>query len=355
MEGRRSFASKLNPPLPEAAGAQDGDHGERELLHVRVELVGVPAEQRVAGVRVDRAQHPLGGRDLDLVLEGVAGERRVVGLDVELEVLLEAEGAQEGDPARDVEVVLVLRRLLRLGLDVELALEPDPLRVVDRHVQEPGQVLLLPLQVRVEERLVALAAAPERVAVAAELVGDLHRLLHLGGRVGEDVGVGVRGGAAHVARVGEQVGRAPEEPDARLPSGAPSRARPACPGCGSTRRASRPRARCPGRGSTRTGASIFCEELERRVHPALRDGDRVPALLPRAPDRARAEGIAADAAERVPVGDREAQALLQRHAVDHLVGVVVPEGQRILGLWSLVACLGNREELWALGAWHRAR
>jgi hypothetical protein len=59
------------------------------------------------------------------VLEGVAGQRRVVGLDVELEVLLEAVGAQEGDPAGDVEVVLVLGRLLRLGLDQELALEAD--------------------------------------------------------------------------------------------------------------------------------------------------------------------------------------------------------------------------------------
>jgi hypothetical protein len=59
------------------------------------------------------------------VLEGVAGERGVVGLDVELEVLLQAVGAQEGDAAGDVEVVLVLGRLLRLGLDQELALEAD--------------------------------------------------------------------------------------------------------------------------------------------------------------------------------------------------------------------------------------
>ena len=59
------------------------------------------------------------------MLEGVAGERRVVGLDVELEMLVEAVGAQEGDAAGDVEIVLVLRRLLRLRLDEELALEAD--------------------------------------------------------------------------------------------------------------------------------------------------------------------------------------------------------------------------------------
>ena len=105
----------------------------------------------------------------------------------------------------------MLGGFLGLGLDVELALEADALGVVDRHVEEAGQVLLLPFQVGVEERLVALAAAPERVAVAAELMGHLHRLLHLRGRVGEDVGVGVCRRAAHVARVGEEVGGAPEE------------------------------------------------------------------------------------------------------------------------------------------------
>jgi hypothetical protein len=107
---------------------------------------------------------------LDLVLEGVAGQRGVVGLDVELEMLFQPVGAQEGDAARHVEIVLVLGRLLRLGLDQELALEADLLRVIDRHVQERGEVLLLALQVGVEQRLVALAAAPEDVVLAAELL-----------------------------------------------------------------------------------------------------------------------------------------------------------------------------------------
>jgi hypothetical protein len=87
-----------------------------------------------------------------------------------LKMLLQAVGAQEGDAAGDVEVVLVLGRLLRLGLDEELALEADALGVVDRHVDERGEVVLLALQVGVEERLVTLAAAPEDVVFAAELL-----------------------------------------------------------------------------------------------------------------------------------------------------------------------------------------
>ena len=61
---------------------------------------------------------------------------------------------------------------------------------------------------------VAFAAAPEGVARAAEFVGDLHRLLHLGRGEGEDVEVGAGGRAVHVAGVGEEVGGAPEQLDA---------------------------------------------------------------------------------------------------------------------------------------------
>jgi len=48
----------------------------------------------------------------------------VVRLDVELEVLRQPVGAQEGDPAGDVEVVLVLGRLLGLGLDENWPVKP---------------------------------------------------------------------------------------------------------------------------------------------------------------------------------------------------------------------------------------
>jgi hypothetical protein len=224
---------------------------------------------------------PLRGGDLDLVLEGVAGERGVVGLDVELEVLLEAVGAEEGDAAGDIEVVLVLRGLLRLGLDEELALEADALGVIDRHVEEGGEVVLLALEVGVEERLVALAAAPEHVVLAAELLGDIQGLLHLRGGVGEDVGVGVRRCAAHVARVREEVGRAPEEFHAggfleRL--GVGDDLVEIAVRLGERAALGRDVAvmEAPERRAD------FLEELEGRVHAHLGDGDWVGTLLPRA-------------------------------------------------------------------------
>ena len=61
------------------------------------------------------------------------------------------------------------------------------------------------------QRLVALAAAPENVVLAAERLRHLERLLDLRRGVSEDVRVRVRRRAAHVARIGEEIRRAPEQ------------------------------------------------------------------------------------------------------------------------------------------------
>ena len=63
----------------------------------------------------------------------VASQRGVVGLDVELEMLHQVVLPQEVEAGSRVAVVLVLRRLFRLGLDQERPLEADLLRVIDRH------------------------------------------------------------------------------------------------------------------------------------------------------------------------------------------------------------------------------
>ena len=67
----------------------------------------------------------------------------------------------------DVEIVLVLGRLLRLRLDQDRALEADLLLVLDDHRQEAAELRQLALHVGVEERLVTLAPAPQNVVRAA--------------------------------------------------------------------------------------------------------------------------------------------------------------------------------------------
>jgi hypothetical protein len=123
-------------------------------------------------------------------------------------------------PARiacaDVEIVLVLGRLLRLRLDQDRAFEAYLLLVLDDHRQKTAELRELTLHVRVQKRLVALAPAPQHVVRTLELVGNVERVLHLRGGIREHIRVGVGGGARHEAAVGEHVRRPPEELHLRL-------------------------------------------------------------------------------------------------------------------------------------------
>ena len=79
---RRSLASKLKPPVREAAGPEDLVQRQGQVLDRVRELVGVPAVLGVAAVGVDGAQDAVRDRVRHLVVEAVPGERGVVGLDV---------------------------------------------------------------------------------------------------------------------------------------------------------------------------------------------------------------------------------------------------------------------------------
>ncbi len=98
----------------------------------------------------------------------MTGERRVVGFEVQLEVVEQVVLAEEVQAGRGVGVVLVLGRLLGLRLDVERAVEADLLLVVDGHVHEAAEVVHLALEVGVQEGLIPLAPPPEGVSGPAE-------------------------------------------------------------------------------------------------------------------------------------------------------------------------------------------
>ena len=205
-------------------------------------------------------------------------------------------------------------------------------------------MVLLALEIGVEERLVALAAAPEDIIFAAEFERDLEGFLHLSSGVGEDMGIGIGGGAAHIARIREEVGRAPEEFDAggflqRL--GVGHERIEMLVGLGERAALGRNVAvvEAPERRAD------FLKKFKRGVHPGLRDGDCVRTLFPRAHDRAGAERIAARAAKAVPIRDRKPQVLRERAAVDDLVRVVVFERECVFRLRAFVGDDGEAGEV----------
>ena len=230
----------------------------------------------------------------------------------------------------------MLRWLFRLGLEIELAVEADRLGVVDRHVHEAGQVVDLTLHLGVPQVLVTFATAPEGVAVAAQVLGHVERLFHLGRGEGKRVGIGAGGRAMHVARIAEQVGRSPEQLDAGslllTLQGLHHRIEIAI-GLGERF--------AFGRDVAIVEAiemdTELLEELERHLRPVHGVLDRILTRLPRPLHRARSERIAAGAAEGVPIGNGEAKMVLHRSAFDHFVLIVMAKGERIFGLRTLEA------------------
>jgi len=90
----------------------------------------------------------------------MAGENGVVLLDVELDVGQQVVTLEEAVAGGDVEIVLVLGRLLGLRLDQERSLETDLVFVLDHQRDEAAELVEFALHVGVEQRLVTLAPHP---------------------------------------------------------------------------------------------------------------------------------------------------------------------------------------------------
>ncbi len=324
----------------EAALLEDDEHAGGGEIDIGRELVGVPAEEKVASVGVDAAEEAVLAGVLHLVEHGVAGQGGVVGFDVELEVFIEAVGLEEGDATGGVEVVLVDGRFLGLGFDVELAGEADLLLVVDGEVEEAAEVIEFTLHVGVVEVAITFAATPEGVAGTAEVVGHFHRLLHLGGGVGEGVGVGAGGGAVNVTLVAEEVSGAPEELDTGalllfldyLDDGievlvALSQVL-AFGGDVAIMEA------------VEADAELL-QELEGDSDALLGHLDAVGAIFPGANGTAGTERISTLTPEGVPVGDGEAEPVVHGLAVDDFVSLVVLEAERVLAGGAFVGDFGG--------------
>ena len=133
----------------------------------------------------------------------MARERRVVCLQVQLEVRQQIVFAQKIQTRGGIGIVLMLRRFFRFRLNVKLALEPDLLLVIHGQVQQFGEVIQLAFHVRVEQRHVAFAAAPKRITFAAKFVRHFHRFFNLRRSEGEHVRVATGAGSVDEPRMGK--------------------------------------------------------------------------------------------------------------------------------------------------------
>ena len=205
--------------------------------------------------------------------------------------------------------------------------------MIHHQAEEAAQLVQFVAQIGVEQRLVPLAPAPEHVILAAQVVGHLQHVLHLRRGIGEDVGIGIGGGPAHVAAVGEEVGGAPEQASARLLHLAREYL-----GDGAHVAVAFRQRRAFGGDVAVVEAEIGGLEDIEHLERDLRLQPRAVHVVcePRPLECLATEGIAAGPDETVPVADGEAQVVPQALAHDHMVGVVVAEGEGIGGSGAFV-------------------
>src|SRR5206468_11767168 len=132
-------------------------------------------------------------------LERMAGKDGVVLFDVELDVLEKVIALEEAVARGDIEIILMLGRLLRLRLDQDRSLETYSVPVLDDQRDEAAELVELALDVGVEQRLVAFASAPQHIVLPAQTVSHLERGPYLAGGIGENVRIRIGRSAGHVA------------------------------------------------------------------------------------------------------------------------------------------------------------
>ncbi len=210
-----------------------------------------------------------------------------------------------------------------------MPVEADPVLVLRDQRQEARQLGLLAREVGVEQRLVALAAAPQHVVHPAQPLGGLEHHLDLRRGVLEHVGIRVRRGAGRVARVAEQVRGAPQQlrPGARhVPLDVGEHGLEVRPRLGEARPLRR---HVPIVEAEERRAELL-DELEGRIDLVPGGSHRVVrGRQPGSVEGPGAEHVGPGPVEGVPQADRDAEVVLHALARDEAVRLVDLERERL--------------------------
>ena len=338
------FGIEIEPASREPARTENFQHRQCQFFNRIGELVGVPAVLVIAPVGIDGSKDAKGARHGDLVLERVASERRVVGLDIDLDLVFQTKAPEEAIDCLRVEIILVLGRFVRFGLDQNRAGKADPVLVIDHQLQKSAEVFLFDADIGVENGVVSFAAAPQHVIGPAKAMRCFERVAHLAGGKGEHLRIRIGCRACHIALVAEQVGGPPQQfaTVCRLKF------------LQMIDRTCKTRAEIADAFSRRHHVDIveavkrhieFLHKRQRRFALGTRCRFVLRACEPWPVERARAKHIATRPAERVPETHGKAQVVFQTLAHDHAVLVVPAIGKVVGGFGPLVTDRVERCEI----------
>src|SRR3984893_6650157 len=112
-----NFRIEIQSARAESPALKYGIHCDRDFRRVVGKLIRIPSELRITTVHVDASKDTERLGERDLVLEAVTGQSCVIGFDINLDFFLQPITAQKSQYGCSIEIVLVLGRFTRFGLD----------------------------------------------------------------------------------------------------------------------------------------------------------------------------------------------------------------------------------------------
>ena len=339
------FSIKVQAAGGETTRFQDFVHHQRVFFNAVRELVGIPAQLRVAAVSVNGTKQSQSNGSRNFVMERMTGQRRVVRFDVQFDLFFQAELFQETIDGRSVVIILMFGWLLRFGFNQQRTLEANLVLVLNDQLHKAANLLALLTQIGIQQGFITFTAAPQDIVFAAQLVGRIHCGDHLSRRPAEHfrIRIGCRPGA--IARVRKAVCRSPQQLDAALLLFFRQHFNHLRKVVGILFQ------RCPFRGNVNVVETVvryvqFVEKLKRDIRFAFRHFQRFARLLPRAVKGAHAKHVSTIPAEGVPVAGRKAQVVLHPFAQHQFIRVVMTESQWVSGCRAFIT---NAIELIKIG------
>ena len=140
----------------------------------------------------------------------------MVHFNIHLKILIQTILTQESDNGLCIYIVLMLGWFHWFGLNEECTLETFSTSIVTGHTQHRCQMVFLPLHIGIKQAHISFAAAPEYIILTTQLDGGIDGILDLYDSTSHHIEIGIRSSTIHIALVPKDIGRAPQQTDARL-------------------------------------------------------------------------------------------------------------------------------------------
>jgi len=168
------FGVKVKAPCGKAPGLKYGIHGQSGFVVTKGKLIRIPAGNKVSPVGVHGTKEAQRGGGFQFMIEVVACQFRVVGLNIHPKVFVQVVGFKKERHRFHIIIVLMFGRLHGFGLHIKHAFEPLFTGIIPGHAQETAQVILFLLYVCVKETHVPFPASPEGIALTTQFNGGIY-------------------------------------------------------------------------------------------------------------------------------------------------------------------------------------